>query len=160
MEIHVLKDRNIATKIGDFLTGDNAFQQTWAPNEKEFVKKAVLESIDNENHIYWYVEEEGKIIAALGIRENKYGSGGFEMDEDYVAVHKDFRKRGIANQLMDMAENYIKEKGGRYLHALTCDIDSYAAARAFYENRGFEKVAVIPDYYVEGEGRIDYFKKF
>lgn len=86
--------------------------------------QAPLESLDNPNHRYWYIENEtGEIIAALGVRENKYGSGGYEMDQDYVAVHKNYRKKGFAKSLLK------------------------------------EKVAEIPDYYVEGEGRIDYFKK-
>ena len=33
-----------------------------------------------------------------------------------------------------------------------------APTRAFYERSGYKKVAQIPDYYVEDEGRIDYFK--
>lgn len=110
------------------------------------------------NHRYWYVEDKGEIVGAIGVRENKYGSGGYEMDQDYVAVHKDYRRRGIAAKLLQVVEEYVKNNGGRYIHVLSCDIDSYKPARLFYEKNGYKKVAVIPDYYVSGEGRIDYFK--
>ncbi len=159
-QVKVLKDKQTAVRVGEFLTGPNAFEQTWAPNEKAIVAKAPIDSLTGRNHRYWYVEAGGKIIGAIGVRENKYGSGGYEMDSDYVAVHKDFRQVGIATQLLKQVEEYIKERGGRYLHVLSCDIDSYKPARMFYEKNGYKKVAEMPDYYVEGEGRVDYYKKF
>lgn len=160
MTTTMLNDATTARKIGEFLTGKDAFDQTWAPEEKELVMKAPLDSVGKSNHRYWYIEEHGEIIAAIGVRENKYGSGGYEMDSDYLAVHKNYRKHGLASKLLGEVEKFIQDNRGRYLHVLSCDIDSYAPARAFYEKHGYKKVAQIPDYYVEGEGRIDYFKKF
>lgn len=159
-KIKVLQDKDTAIKVGEFLTSPYAFEQTWAPNEKMMVEQAPIDSLTGTNHRYWYVEDDKKIIGALGIRENKYGSGGYEMDSDYVAVHKDYRSRGIASQLLKKAEEFVNENNGRYIHVLTCDIDSYKPARAFYEKNGYRKVAEIPNYYVPSEGRIDYFKEF
>lgn len=160
-EVKILKDKTTASRIGEFLTGPDAFEQTWAPKEKAMVKQAVI-SLSGQNHRYWYVEREsnGEIIAALGVRENKYGSGGYEMDSDYVAVHKDYRNQGIATKLLNKMEKFVRQKKGRYIHVLTCDIPSYAAARSFYEKHGYKKVAEIPNYYVPSEGRVDYFKEF
>lgn len=161
MEVKILKDVETAEKIGEFLTGPYAFEQTWAPNEKKMVLKATLDAIGKDHHRYWYVENEnGEVISALGVRENKYGSGGYEMDADYVAVHKNYRNQGIASLLLKEMEFFVKESHGRYIHILTCDIPSYAPARAFYEKHGYKKVAEIPNYYVKGEGRIDYFKEY
>lgn len=159
MEIKILQDKNTANRIGKFLTGSNTFEQTWAPNEKRMVMQAVVDSLTGKNHRYWYVEDDGKIIGAIGIRENKYGSGGYEMDEDYIAVHKDYRGKGIATQLIKTAEKFVRERGGKYIHVLTCDIGSYKPARAFYEKNGYKEVGKIPNYYVPGEGRIDYLKE-
>ncbi len=156
-KIQELQDEATAIRIGEFLTGPT-FEQTWAPKEKDLVKKAPLDSLHSNKHQYWFIEDKGAIIAAIGIRENKYGSGGYEMDADYVAVHKNYRKLGLATQLLQKVEAYVKANGGRYIHILSCDIDSYAPARAFYEKNGYKKVTEIPHYYVKGEGRIDYFK--
>lgn len=156
----ILKDNQKAEKIGNFLTGPNAFEQTWEPNEKAFVMQAPKESIGKKTHRYRYIEnEQREIIGAIGVRENKYGSGGYEMDMDYVAVHKDYRNSGLAGNLLQEMENFVIENKGRYIHVLTCDIDSYKPARNFYQKHGYAKVAEIPDYYVEGDGRLDFFKK-
>lgn len=135
-QVNVLKDQATAIKIGRFLTGPNAFEQTWAPNEKKIVEQAPLDSLSGKNHRYWYVEDKGEIIGAIGVRENKYGSGGYEMDQDYVAVHKNYRHRGIASRLLQAVEEYVRKNGGRYTHVLSCDIDSYKPARIFYEKNG------------------------
>lgn len=158
-KIQILEDVDTAKRIGEFLTSENAFNQTWAPNEKSMIIQAVIDSLANENHCYWYIEHVGKIIGAIGVRENKYGSNGYEMDADYIAVHKDFRRQGLATMLLNEMENFVKEKKGRYIHVLTCDIESYKPALKFYEKHGYVKVAEIPNYYVPGEGRIDYFKE-
>ncbi|MEK9200715.1 MAG: GNAT family N-acetyltransferase [Patescibacteria group bacterium] len=154
----ILSDEATAKKVGEFLTGPNAFDQTWAPNEKAIVVQAPIDSLTGHNHRYWFIEDKGEIIAAIGVRENKYGSGGYEMDSDYVSVHRNYRGQGIASSLIKTMEDYVKEHGGRYIHVLTCDIDSYLPARKLYEKHGYVQVAKIPDYYVKGEGRIDYFK--
>lgn len=160
MEIRTLKDKATAIKVGEFLTGPNAFEQTWAPNEKALVLSAPLDSLGKDKHRYWYVENEaGEIIGALGVRENKYGSSGYEMDQDYVAVHRDYRNKGLASALLKEMEDFVTENKGRYIHVLTCDIPSYSAARSFYRKHGYKKVAEMPNYYVFGEGRIDYYKE-
>lgn len=158
-DIKELRDEQTARKIGEFLTSEKAFEQTWAPNEKAMVKQAVIDSLHNTNHQYWYVEKDGKIVGAIGVRENKYGSGGYEMDEDYIAVDADYRKQGIASGLLNEMEEFVRRNKGRYIHALSCDIESYEPARHFYLKNGYKKVAEIPNYYVEGEGRIDFFKE-
>jgi ribosomal protein S18 acetylase RimI-like enzyme len=160
MKIRTLDDIQTAIEIGAFLTGPDAFEQTWAPKEKEIVAQAPIESIGKKSHRYWYIKSENnEVIGAIGVRENKLGSGGYEMDDDYIAIHKDHRNKGIASQLLSEMEKFVEENHGRYIHVVTCDIPSYAAARAFYEKHGYKKVGHIPDYFVVNEGRIDYLKE-
>ncbi|PIS21980.1 GNAT family N-acetyltransferase, partial [candidate division WWE3 bacterium CG08_land_8_20_14_0_20_41_10] len=67
--------------------------------------------------------------------------------------------QGIAGKLLEVMEDFVKQRGGRYIHVLTCDIPSYEPARAFYQKHGYKKVANMPNYYVVGEGRIDFYKE-
>ena len=132
LEPKVLTDKETAVAVGKFLTGSNAFDQTWALKEKALVMQAPIDSLAGINHRYWYIEINGEIIGAIGVRENKYGSGGYEMDSDYIAVHKNYRNHGLATLLLKEVEKYVKSKNGRYIHVLTCDIESYLPARKFY----------------------------
>lgn len=155
-----LKKKEDALRIIDFFFSKDAFQHIWAPGEKEMVKNAVLQSLeDGDSHQYWFVEDQNMIIGALGINENTYKSGGYEMVEDYVAVHQLYRRKGIGSLLLHTMEDFVRGRKGRYIHIETCDIPSYVPARRFYEKNGYEKVGEMPDYFNVGEGRIDYFKK-
>jgi ribosomal protein S18 acetylase RimI-like enzyme len=158
--VRQLKSSEVAQEIVDFLLSENAFEQTWAPGEAGIVKKAVFESLKGGNHAYWYIEDNGKIIGAMGVRENDYKSGGYVMADDYLAVHKTYRRLGIGTMLIKEVEKFVKERNGRFIIIETCDIESYKPARAFFQRNGYKQVGAIPDYYVEGEGRIDYLKKF
>lgn len=157
-QVKRLKSKSVASKIIDFLLSENAFEQTWAPGEVEIVKRAVSGSLKGGRHAYWYVEDGDMIVGAMGVRENDYKSGGYVMADDYLAVHKDYRQKGIGTKLLNEVEKFVKERGGRYVLIESCDIDSYEPARKFFAKRGYRKVGAIPDYYVDGEGRVDYFK--
>lgn len=155
-----LKTKEDASRIVEFFFSENAFQHIWAPGEKEMVKNAVLRSLEDEDgHQYWFVEDQGIIIGALGVNENSYKSGGYEMVEDYLAIHQQYRKKGIGSLLLHTMEDFVKERKGRYIHIETCDIEYYKPARMFYEKNGYRKVGEMPDYFNIGEGRIDYLKK-
>jgi len=148
-----------ALLIVKFFLSRDAFTHKWAPGEKDIVRKAPFDSLVNFHHAYWYIEEGGKIIGAIGVRENEYKSGGYELADDFFAVHIKFRRKGIGSLLFSEMEKYVKKNNGRYIHILSCDTDLYSPARKFYEKMGYKKVLEIPDYYVIGEGRVDYYKK-
>lgn len=158
--VQPLKTKKDALRIVDFFFSEHAFQHVWAPGEKDMVRSAVLSGFEpDSHHHYWFIEEKGVIIGAIGINENTYKSGGYQMVEDYLAVHKKYRRRGIGTMLFKAMEDFVRKHQGRYIHIETCDIPYYEPARRFYEKNGYKKVGAMPDYYNIGEGRIDYFKK-
>lgn len=156
-KVKVLDNKIDAGRIANFLTSDVAFEQEWAPGEKEMVKKQPYESLERDSSRFWFVEKSGDVIAALGVFENEFKSGGY--GAYYFAIHENFRRQGIGSGLLETSEKYIKENNGRYLIIESCDIDSYRPARNFYQKNGYTAISYIPDYYVIGEGRIDYYKR-
>jgi len=149
-----------ARRIIQFFFSPHVFDHQWAPGEKALLQESVLTSVsDGATHQYWFIEDKGNVIGAIGVNENSYKSGGFEMTDDYMAVHPEYRKKGLATQLLVTTEQFVKKQNGRYILIETCDIPSYAPARAFYEKQGYKKVGEIPDYYNPGEGKIEYYKK-
>ena len=68
-----------------------------------------------------------------------------ETDVMNVAVHPDFRRRGIAESLID---ELIKELKNRGSHALMLEVrESNAPAIALYEKLGFVQVGCRKNYY-------------
>jgi ribosomal-protein-alanine N-acetyltransferase len=71
------------------------------------------------------------------------------MDEGHIlnlAVHPDFRRRGIGTKLMEEVMDELKKNDCRYLY-LEVRV-SNLGARKFYERRGFRVVGIRKCYYV------------
>lgn len=68
-----------------------------------------------------------------------------ETDMMNVAVHPDFRRRGIAEMLVNTLVKHLKDMGSR---CLTLEVrTSNAAAIALYEKLGFQEIGRRKNYY-------------
>ncbi|RLF16495.1 MAG: ribosomal-protein-alanine N-acetyltransferase [Thermoprotei archaeon] len=66
-----------------------------------------------------------------------------------IAIHPDFRRKGIGEVLMKEVMKALKKKGAT-MFRLEVRI-SNIPAQCLYEKLGFRKVGVIPNYYSDGE---------
>lgn len=83
---------------------------------------------------------EGKIIGYICVEHI--------MDEGHIlnlAVHPDFRRRGIGTKLMEEVLDELKKNDCRYLYLEVRF--SNLGARKFYESFGFRVVGIRRDYY-------------
>ncbi len=87
-------------------------------------------------------------VAVLGDTIIGYICVNYIIDEGHIlnlAVHPDFRRRGIATKLFEDVLNELKEIDCRYLY-LEVRV-SNLEARKFYEHLGFRVMGVRKDYY-------------
>lgn len=86
------------------------------------------------------VDETGRVVGYAGLM--------VVLDEGYitnVAVHPDFRRRGIAQKLLDVFENFAK---ANKLAFLTLEVrESNYGAIALYGSRGYRGVGRRKNYY-------------
>jgi len=99
-----------------------------------------FELTDNQVSRGWVAEEDGKIAAMLVL--------WFIVDEAHIAtiaVHPDFRRQGIGEQIMLHALRAAREEGAR--RAFLEVRAGNAAAQAMYKKYGFDVVGVRAGYY-------------
>ncbi len=89
----------------------------------------------------WLVAEDGGTVAG-------YVGSQTVMDETdmmNIAVHPDYRRQGIARELIHGLISALKEKGSR---CLTLEVrESNAPAIALYGSEGFQQVGLRKNYY-------------
>ena len=90
---------------------------------------------------YWLVAvQDDMIVGYIGSQ-----STIDETDVMNVAVHPDWRRQGIAEQLIENLIEELKERGS---HALMLEVRaSNAPAIALYEKMGFRQVGLRKNYY-------------
>ena len=76
-----------------------------------------------------------------------------------IAVHETMKGRGIGKKIIEHLEAELKARKVRILIVETSGLPEYEASQAFYVKRGFQKEAVVREFYAEGEDKIVYWKK-
>lgn len=103
-------------------------------------ERSVASELENPLSL-WLVALEGSTIAGYVGSQTVLG----ETDMMNVAVHPDFRRRGVGETLILALVEELKEAGS---HSLTLEVRaSNAPARALYEKLGFSQVGLRKNYY-------------
>ncbi len=76
-----------------------------------------------------------------------------------IGVNKDFQRQGIAREMMNYIEQFLKKCDGRILIVETSTDDAQIGARVFYENIGYKNIATIKDFWKDGEDKIVFWKR-
>lgn len=78
----------------------------------------------------------------------------------WIAVRPDLHGRGVGSRLLRHAEEAIRQAKGRLLFIETSSQPRYEPTRAFYLKHGYEKHAVLRDYYQTGDDLVVFRKVF
>jgi ribosomal protein S18 acetylase RimI-like enzyme len=76
----------------------------------------------------------------------------------WIAVHNDYRNRGIGKKLLMKAEEEIKKLGGNRIYLDTSSRKQYEPTHKFYEKCGYARKVFLEDFYSSGDGKIIYLK--
>jgi len=68
----------------------------------------------------------------------------------WLVVDPTSRRSGVARELLGAVEQALRRHHARLVRVETAGLESYAPARALYENSGYERVACIRDFYQRG----------
>jgi len=77
----------------------------------------------------------------------------------WIIVAKERQASGIGGQLLRHAEEDIRSQLGRVLFVETSSLPQYEPSRRFYLKHAYAQVAVLPDYYTDGDDMIVFRKR-
>jgi ribosomal-protein-alanine N-acetyltransferase len=104
----------------------------------------MIDYVFNRSAQYFVARVDNKICAFTGL--------WIEMDKFHIvniAVHPDYRKRGIATYFMNFIIDYAKEKRTKEIHLEVRK--SNTIAQNLYKKLGFEILEELKKYYQDGE---------
>ena len=77
----------------------------------------------------------------------------------WIAVHDRCRGIGLGKLLLAESEGIVRRMWGRRIYVETSSRSQYEPTRAFYTRLGYHQVALIPEFYAPGDGKIIYVKE-
>ncbi len=106
----------------------------------------------------WLTEEStGGPVAILYCAPERLTEGTYNLY--LIAVHKNYQGKGIGARMMSYLEAFIKDIGERVLLVETSGLPEFARTRKFYDQCGYNREALIRDFYREGEDKVVFWKK-
>jgi ribosomal protein S18 acetylase RimI-like enzyme len=77
----------------------------------------------------------------------------------WIAVSPDAQSTGVGTKLLQEVERRFALRDARLVIIETSSLPHYEATRRFYERRGYEVVARVPDFYAPGDDRLIFAKR-
>lgn len=103
-------------------------------------EKSIASELENELALWLVAEEAGEVLGYVG-SQTVMG----ESDMMNIAVHPDFRRRGVAGRLLEELLAALAKQGSK---SLSLEVRaSNEAARGLYESFGFQQVGLRKNYY-------------
>lgn len=103
-------------------------------------ERSIASELDNGLSCWLVAMEGDRVVGYVGSQTVLD-----ETDMMNLAVHPDYRRRGLAQQLIEHLLHTLRQRGSR---SLTLEVRaSNAPARALYEKTGFSQVGLRKNYY-------------
>ena len=123
--------------------------ENFTDDEKDTVRELwdeqTLKGQDVSGYNFLVAREGADIVgfACYGPRALTEGT----YDLFWIAVDPSVRRMGAGVALMRATESEVRKRGGRLVIVETSGMEKYTSTRAFYESVGYQKEAVIRDFY-------------
>ena len=135
--------------------------ELFSPAEKDVAVEVLDSYLDNPGRDYFALGAFTQRSVLLGYA--CYGptpctSGTWDLY--WIAVSGDARGHGIGTLLMEEIERRLVQQHARLVLIETSSRADYDPTRGFYERRGYEVVARVPDFYDVGDDRVIFARTF
>jgi ribosomal protein S18 acetylase RimI-like enzyme len=123
-------------------------------------KDTVRELFDDQERGYNFLvaREAGKVVGYACYGERSLTEGTYDLF--WIAVDPSARRLGVGKALLRASEAAVVARGGRLLVLETSGLETYESTRKFYEAAGYEREAVIRDFYKPGDDLVIYTMHF
>lgn len=135
------------------------------PNFNDEEVKVAMELIDitvnnpsqTDYNIFVY-EEDGRILGYHCTGKRPLTDAVYDLY--WIVADPEHSGKGIGKNLLEHAENFVKEQKGRWFLAETSSKESYLSTQSFYFRNNFSIISEIKDFYSVGDNLLIFGKYF
>lgn len=135
------------------------------PNFNEAEVKVAMELIeitvnnpDQTDYNIFVYEEDGKILGYHCTGKRPLTDAVYDLY--WIVADPEHSGKGIGKNLLEHAENFVKERKGRWILAETSSKESYLSTQSFYLRNNYTILSEIKDFYAVGDNLLIFGKYF
>ena len=142
-------------KLVSIIEETNNFSDEEKKTAVELIDEA-LGNPDDESYNVFVYEKDGKVVGYHCTGKRALTDGVFDLF--WIVVDSKIQNKGIGKELLNHAENFVKENKGRWILAETSSKENYNATRNFYMRNNYSIVSQIKDFYTLNDNLIVFGK--
>lgn len=157
MRFHLLESDAVAVK--NLVTETGFFSADEVDVAVELVEETLLKG-NSSGYEFVFSEapdQPGKLQSYTCYGQIPATDSSFDLY--WIAVSTDCQGKGLGREVLSVTEQLVREAGGTQLYAETSGREQYTPTRAFYESMGYEKAAVLNDFFALGDDKVIYVKR-
>ena len=135
------------------------------PNFNEEEVKVAMELIeitvnnpDQTDYNIFVYEEDGRILGYHCTGKRPLTDAVYDLY--WIVADPEHSGKGIGKNLLEHAENFVKERNGRWILAETSSKESYLSTQSFYLRNNYSIISEIKDFYSVGDNLLIFGKYF
>jgi len=125
------------------------------PHEVVVAEELIDAFLTNSLESGYYIlvaETDSKVVGYVCYGETPLTEGTWDIY--WIAVDRNHQGEGIGGALMRETESNIQKLHGRLAVIETSSKPNYNKTRQFHISQGYSEIAVIPDFYAIGDGKV------
>jgi aminoglycoside 6'-N-acetyltransferase I len=123
----------------------------------ELIEITVNNPSQTDYNIFVY-EEDGKILGYHCTGKRPLTDAVYDLY--WIVADPEHSGKGIGKSLLEHAENFVKERNGRWILAETSSKESYLSTQSFYLRNNYSIISEIKDFYAVGDNLLIFGKYF
>jgi ribosomal protein S18 acetylase RimI-like enzyme len=116
-----------------------------------------LEDNGEHDHLCFSDERDGRVVGYVYYAPTEYADRTWYLW--WIAVEKSGQGRGVGRELLQFAEDDARKRGARLMFIETSGTPAYDATQRFYLKNGYDREAVLRDYYRDGDDKVVFRKR-
>ena len=156
-----IKYRDTVTKkdidnVKEIVSSTNFFHDYEIKVAVELVEETILKGSE-EGYRFIFADYNNKPIGYCSYGLIPCTKSSYDLY--WIAVHNEYRNKGIGKKLLSKTEKIIFDAGGTAVYAETSSQDLYEPTRRFYTLNNYNEEARLKNYYKQGDDKIVYTKR-
>jgi ribosomal protein S18 acetylase RimI-like enzyme len=141
--------------IADIVKSSGFFSAAEIDIALELAEAKLTQPLDS-SYQFLFAEDKKHVVGYTCFGLIPATSGSYDLY--WIAIDEQLRGAGLGKDLMKRTETIIYDLGGKRIYAETSSRHQYQPTQGFYESCGYQKEAILKDFYMEGDSKIIYVK--